>query len=90
MDVVWKIFIIGAGFTGMQLARLGLYELHDFFLLHYFVDGASAAGIREIRIGFRWLLRTKPTRIPCHSALADGAQQDCPRAGRGHPAEEDG
>ena len=71
-----KIFIIGAGFTGMQLARLGLYELHDFFLLHYFVDGASAAGIREIRIGFRWLLRTKPTRIPCH---LDGEAEKLPK-----------
>ena len=29
-------------------ARLGPYELHDFFLYHYMVDGASAATLREL------------------------------------------
>ena len=29
-------------------ARLGPYELHDFFLFHYMVDGASAATLREL------------------------------------------
>ena len=29
-------------------ARLGPYELHDFFLYHYLVDGASAATLREL------------------------------------------
>ena len=29
-------------------ARLGPYELHDFFLFHYLVDGASAAMLREL------------------------------------------
>ena len=29
-------------------ARLGPYELHDFFLFHYLVDGASAATLREL------------------------------------------
>ena len=29
-------------------ARLGPYELHDFFLYHYMVDGASAAALREL------------------------------------------
>ena len=28
--------------------RLGPYELHDFFLYHYLVDGASAATLREL------------------------------------------
>ena len=29
-------------------ARLGPYELHDFFLFHYLVDGAPAATLREL------------------------------------------
>ena len=29
-------------------ARLGPYELHDFLLFHYLVDGASAATLREL------------------------------------------
>ncbi len=29
-------------------ARLGPYELHDFFLYHYLVDGASATTLREL------------------------------------------
>ena len=29
-------------------ARLGPYELHDFFLFHYLVDGASGATLREL------------------------------------------
>ena len=29
-------------------ARLGPYELHDFFLFHYLADGASAAKLREL------------------------------------------
>ena len=29
-------------------ARLGPYELHDFFLYHYLVDGAAAATLREL------------------------------------------
>ncbi len=29
-------------------ARLGPYELHDFFLFHYLVDGASAATLQEL------------------------------------------
>ena len=29
-------------------ARLGPYELHDFFLYHYLVDGASAATLHEL------------------------------------------
>ncbi len=34
-------------------ARLGPYELHDFFLFHYLVDGASADKLRELaRIAF--------------------------------------
>ena len=33
--------------------RLGPYELHDFFLFHYLVDGASADKLRELaRIAF--------------------------------------
>ena len=34
-------------------ARLGSYELHDFFLFHYLVDGAAADKLREMaRIAF--------------------------------------
>ena len=34
-------------------ARLGPYELHDFFLFHYLVDGASEGKLRELaRITF--------------------------------------
>ena len=29
-------------------ARLGPYELHDFFLFHYMADGASAEKLRDL------------------------------------------
>ncbi len=48
-----RLHLGDAAANAKELVRLGPYELHDFFLFHYLVDGAAADKLREMaRIAF--------------------------------------